>query len=125
MTPSASGIYVAQPLSNEYVPVTRDRRYVETCARVNRDNVKIGKAKNLATRERNYWKDFDQENIEFIPIALLESIREAETAILRELKAYRKRSPKGGSMNCLQGRKCPDPIKYQAFKKECGKSLAT
>src|SRR5690606_21595308 len=83
-------------------PVTRDRRYVESCARVDFTNVKVGKARNLAARQENYWKDFDQENVEFIPIALVEDIQQAETAILRHLKAYRKRSPKGGLMDWLE-----------------------
>ena len=84
------------------MPVTRDPRYVETCARVTRNNVKIGTAKNLAGRRRNYWKDFDRENVEYVPIALVENYREAETAILRHLRAYRMRSPKGGLMDWLE-----------------------
>lgn len=84
------------------MPVTRDRRYVASCAQVDRSNVKVGKARNLAGRERNYWKDFDQENIVYLPIALVENIREAETAILRHLRAYRMRSPKGRLMDWLE-----------------------
>ena len=84
------------------MPVTRDPRYVDTCARVNCRNVKVGKTKNLASRQKNYWKDFDQENVEYVPIALVENIQAAETAILRHLREYRKRSPKGGLMDWLE-----------------------
>ena len=30
------------------MPVTRDRRYVASCAQVDRNNVKVGKAMNIA-----------------------------------------------------------------------------
>ena len=102
-TPNASGIYMAILLTTSLMPVTRDKRYVDTCAKVNNKNVKIGKAKNLANREKNYWKDFDQENVNFIPIAELDEIQEAETAILRELKVFRLKSPKGSLMDWLEG----------------------
>ncbi len=59
------------------------------------------KAKNLAVRQKNYWKDFDQEIVEYISIALVENIQRAETAILRHLLAWRKRSPKGRLMGWL------------------------
>ncbi|MEN8107910.1 MAG: hypothetical protein ABFS22_07875 [Pseudomonadota bacterium] len=85
---------MARILSNSPMPVTRDKRYVDTCARVDKSNVKTGKAKNLASRQKDYWKDFDEENVVFIPLAILENIQQAETAILRRLNNYRKRSRK-------------------------------
>ena len=84
------------------MPVTKDPRYVDTCARISCYNVKVGKAKNLAARQKNYWKDFGRDNVEFIPIVLTENIQEAETAILRHLRDYRKKSPKGGVMDWLE-----------------------
>jgi hypothetical protein len=103
MAPAQAGLYVAQPKSLGLVPVTRDPRYVENCARVNCTNVKVGKARNLALREKNYHKDFGPENIVFIPLLLTDDIQGAETAVLRELHRYRKRSPKGGLMDWLEG----------------------
>jgi len=79
--PTDSGIYVARIHSTSPMPVTRDKRYVDTCAKVDKSNVKVGKAKNLATRQQDYWKDFDQENVDFIPLVLVENIQQAETAI--------------------------------------------
>jgi hypothetical protein len=96
------GIYVARTRSTQLVPVTRDPRYVHNCARVNSSNVKLGKAKNLATRKKNYIKDFDASNIEFIPIAITQDYDRAETVILRTLKQYRKKSPKGRPMDWLE-----------------------
>lgn len=98
----SSGIYVALLLTDRLMPVTRDPRYVDHCARVNNKNVKVGKARNFSTREKNYWSDFDPENVEFIPIASLADIQGAETAILRRLDAYRVISPKGGKMDWLE-----------------------
>jgi hypothetical protein len=101
-TPTSSGIYVATLRSDRLVPVTQDIRYVETCARVNCFNVKVGKARDLSRRERDYWRDFGPENVSFTAIATTTEIRVAETAILRKLRSFRKSSPKGGMMDWLE-----------------------
>ena len=98
-----SGIYIALLHTQQLMPVTRDVRYVDTCAKVNNKNVKVGKAKSFKIREKNYWKDFDEKNVEFIPIAKLDDIDRAETAILKRLERYRVISPKGGKMDWLVG----------------------
>jgi hypothetical protein len=98
-----SGIYIAILHTDQYMPVTRDPRYVATCARVNNQNVKVGKARSFKVRESNYWKDFDRHNVEFIPIARLDDIKRAETAILQRLDAYRLLSPKNSKMDWLVG----------------------
>ena len=86
--PDSPGIYVARVISTIPMPVTRDKRYVDICARIDISNVKVGKAKNFSVRQKNYWKDFDEENVIFIPLAILENIQQAETAILRHLNNY-------------------------------------
>ena len=111
MPPKQSGIYVARPLRDDLVPVTRDIRYVDSCAMVNCKNVKVGKAKNLAARERNYHKDFDVENILFVPLLITDEIRRAESAVLAHLRAYRLRSPKGALMDWLEGISLEDAIR--------------
>ncbi|MBT8076289.1 MAG: hypothetical protein KJN61_07455 [Gammaproteobacteria bacterium] len=85
------------------MPVTKDRRYVEDCARVNRENVKVGKAKDFAFRRSNYWKAFGKENVVIEPLVFMSDTSTAETAILRALKLYRKLSPKGGKLEWLEG----------------------
>lgn len=91
-------------LSNvEPMPVTRDPRYVNICAKVNNTNIKIGKAMNLARRKLDYWKEFDQENVIFEPLVNVNNIKEAEKEILRSLKQFRKTSPKGGKLEWLEG----------------------
>jgi hypothetical protein len=76
---------------------------VDSCARVNNKNIKIGKAKDLARRYLDYVKDFDEANIYFLPLVLTQDIQRAETVVLRALKEHRKRSPKGGLMDWLEG----------------------
>jgi hypothetical protein len=97
-----SGIYIVQLLNNTPMPVTRDPRYVDICAKVNKHNIKVGKAKDFDARRLNYCKDFDEHNVIFEPIAILEEIKAAEKAILRALKEYRKLSPKGGKLEWLE-----------------------
>ena len=106
-----SGIYIVQLRNEVPIPVTRDRRYVETCGKVNRGNIKVGKAKNFATREKNYWKDFDRDNVHFEPLAELVEIVVAERVILRALSDFRKLSPNGRRMEWLEG------ISYQEAKR--------
>jgi hypothetical protein len=98
-----TGIYVVQLLNREPMPVTRDRRYVDICAKVNRTNIKVGKAMDFSGRKQGYYKDFDEENVVFEPLVELEDIQRAETVILRALKQYRKLSPKGGKLEWLEG----------------------
>jgi hypothetical protein len=98
-----SGIYIVQLKNEVLMPVTRDPRYVEVCAKVNRANIKVGKSKDFATRKMNYWKEFDEENVIFEPLVELDNIVTAETAILRALKQYRMQSPKGAKLEWLEG----------------------
>jgi hypothetical protein len=97
-----SGIYIVQLLNEIPMPVTRDPRYVDICAIVNRTNIKVGKAKDFSIRRLNYWKDFGAESVLFEPLAGLDDIKTAERAILRALKDYRKISPKGGKLEWLE-----------------------
>jgi len=97
------GIYIVRLLNDEPMPVTRDPRYVDICARVNKSNIKVGKATNLARRMLDYWKEFDQENVKFEPLLKMSDIKDAEKEILRSLKQYRKTSPKGGKLEWLEG----------------------
>jgi hypothetical protein len=69
---------------------------------VNCFNVKIGKARDLCVRERDYWRTFGLDNVLFRVIAITSDIEAAETAILRSLKSYRKLSPKGARMDWLE-----------------------
>lgn len=126
---SDSGIYIAFLLTENYMPVTRDPRYVDTCAKVNNQNVKIGKTVNLERRKQDYWKDFDAHNVEFIPIALLNDIDRAEDAIKKRLDQYRLVSPKGGKMDWLTGidpmsvvRASYDVLESGAFKYQAVKN---
>ena len=97
-----SGIYIVRLLNDELMPVTRNSRYTNSCAKVNKQHIKIGKALDFDIRRNNYIKDFDEHNVVFEPIVQLEDIITAETAILRELKKFRMLSPKGGKLEWLE-----------------------
>ena len=97
------GIYIVQLLNEELMPVMKAKKYVDTCAFVNRDNIKIGKALDLSGRKLDYHKEFNEENVMFKPLVELDDIQFAETLILQTLKQYRKLSPKGGKLEWLEG----------------------
>ena len=103
--PKSSGLYIVCLLNEEPMPVTRDPRHVDTCARVTSANVKVGKAQDFSIREANYHKDFDEENVLFEPLVEIDpdEIVDAERAVMRYLRPYRMRSPKGGLLEWLEG----------------------
>lgn len=59
-----SGVYVVQ-LLNEHLIGTNasDGRRAQTCAKVNKDNVKFGKAKDLFRRQGSYRRNFGSTNV--------------------------------------------------------------
>jgi hypothetical protein len=97
-----SGIYIVRLLNEVPMPVTRDPRHLEVCARVNRDNVKVGKAKNFNARRANYWSDFDKENVIFEPLTVVQDIKTAEAAVLDMLGPYRIRGPQDRKLEWLE-----------------------
>jgi hypothetical protein len=98
-----SGIYIVQLLNDEPMPVTRDPRYVDICAKVNRENIKIGKALDFESRKKNYYADFDMENVIFEALYKIDDIKTAERLIKQKLRPYQKLSPKGGRLEWLEG----------------------
>lgn len=92
-----SGLYIVEPLSTTPTSVNaNDPRMAARCLMVTRGFIKVGRAANLARRERGYWKVFGRENVRFRPLALLEDTRVAERAILQALDPYRQRNPFSG-----------------------------
>ena len=98
-----SGIYIVRLTNEKLMPVTRAKKYVGTCAVVNRDNIKIGKSLDLSGRRLEYFKEFDEQNVIFEPLVELDDTKTAERVVLRALKQYRKLSPKGGKLEWLEG----------------------
>ena len=67
------GFYIVTLNNENYISVNaQDKEKSETCIKVNKLNFKYGKSKNLDLREKNYKKTFGPNNINFIPIALME-----------------------------------------------------
>jgi hypothetical protein len=98
-----SGIYIVGLVNETPMPVTRDRRYVDTCAKMTWANVKVGKATDFAKRKSGYCRDFDEENIVFEPLVQTDDLVHAEKLILRALRKYRVLSPKGARLEWLEG----------------------
>jgi hypothetical protein len=101
---SISGLYIVT-LNNEH-PISvnaHDPRIAARCIQVSRLNCKVGKAKNLAARERDYWKTFGPENVNFRPIAFTQAFVQAERVVLKLLSQWRVRGKSGRNNEWLVG----------------------
>lgn len=100
----APGLYIVELGNIEPLPVNaHDARRSERCIRVCRDNCKLGKARDLAARERNYRRTFGWALARFRPIALLEDIEHAERIALGALSGWRLRGSTGRRNEWLAG----------------------
>jgi len=91
-----SGIYIVT-LNNE-VPISvnaHDPRRASTSIKVNKMNCKVGKTIRLKGREKDYFRPFKEENVNFILIAILADIDIAERAIKAKVKNFRIRGITG------------------------------
>ena len=89
-TPDRPGLYVVALTHLEPIPVNaRDHRLAARCIKVDHTNCMFGKSRNLALRQRAYWRTFGRESVRFRPIALLEDIDAAERSVLARLSAWR------------------------------------
>lgn len=86
----ATGIYLVTLKNNEPISVNaHDPRMADRCIKVTSANCKIGKAKNFAARERNYFKTFGSANVVFRPIAFTTQLVIAERAVKTALLPWR------------------------------------
>jgi hypothetical protein len=99
-----AGLYIVEALNGDPISVNaNDPRMADRCLKVTRGHVKVGKANDLAWRERGYWKVFGQENVRFRPLAVLQETRVAERCLLQALGEYRQRGPSGRRTEWLLG----------------------
>jgi hypothetical protein len=99
-----SGLYIVTLNNSEPISVNaNDPRIADKAIKVTRANCKFGKAKNLRVREKNYFKVFGEHNANFMPVALVEDIVQAEKTILAKLDAYRMRGKTGRKNEWLEG----------------------
>lgn len=103
--PKSSGLYIVRLLNEEPMPVTRDPRHVDTCARVTSANLIVGKAHNLEARRKGFWRDLDAENVLFEPLALVDTryLVFAKKSALASLQEYRMAGTKGRDIHWLEG----------------------
>jgi len=87
---TTTGIYIVTLRNSEPISVNaHDPRMANRCIKVTSANCKIGKAKNFAARERNYFKTFGSINVIFRPIALTTQLVIAERAVKAALLPWR------------------------------------
>jgi hypothetical protein len=86
---STCGIYIVT-LNNE-IPISANAHDARRpgAVKVTRLNCKLGKARSLESRRKNYEKTFGAKNVNFFAIAELENIDLAERSILARLQTYR------------------------------------
>ena len=91
-----SGLYLVTLNNEEPISVNaNDPRIADKAIKVTKANCKFGRAKNLAVREKGYFKVFGEHNVNFKPLVQLEEIDIAEKAILKCLDNYRIRGRTG------------------------------
>ena len=100
----SSGLYVVSLTNHEPISVNaHDPRIARRCIKVNYAHCKFGKARNLASRERGYWRTFGCEFVRFRAIALLDEIDRAERIVLDLLSPWRVRGSTGRRNEWLAG----------------------
>ncbi|MEO7431474.1 MAG: hypothetical protein ABIR62_05505 [Dokdonella sp.] len=99
-----SGLYIVSLVNEQPIGVNaNDPRRAATCLRVNRLNCKFGKAKNLATRRKNYDAVFGAHNVRFHPIVAMDDAAQGERTVLVDLRAFRVRHSNGRMHEWLVG----------------------
>ena len=107
-----SGIYIVTLNNKSPISVNaHDPRIADRCIRVNQLNCKIGKAKNLEARKKNYFKTFGGTNVNFRVLAKIEDIDIAEEAIKANLKNFRIRGNTGMPNEWLENIQPEDVIR--------------
>jgi len=98
-----AGIYIVTLNNDQPISVNaNDPRIADKAIKVTKKNCKIGKAKDLASREKNYFKVFGECNVNFRPVVKMLEIDAAEKAILARLDQYRIRGKTGRKNEWLQ-----------------------
>ena len=98
-----SGIYIVTLNNSEPISVNaQDPRIAHKAIKVTKANCKFGKAKSLKAREKNYFKTFGEQNVNFMPVAFIEDFAHAERSILARLDRYRMRGRTGRKNEWLE-----------------------
>lgn len=91
-----SGIYIIKLKNfNEKKPVDTDVRR-QNVLKVDSNAIKVGKAKNLNNRKKNYIKTFGLENVDFKILyeCNFDQLKNIENKILHKIDKYRIINPK-------------------------------
>ena len=92
-----SGLYIVT-LNNEE-PISAqadDPRAAERAIKVNKDNIKVGKAADLSARKNQYYNTFDRDNVNFQTVVKIADIDLAESLASSKLNEYKLQNPSTG-----------------------------
>jgi hypothetical protein len=104
IVPSQSGVYVVEMLNVDPISVNADRPKVsDRCIKVNRENCKYGKAKNLARRRLDYVRTFGESNFVFRFVAVTDHFAAVEAEVGLRLALHRVPGQTGRPNEWLQG----------------------
>jgi hypothetical protein len=101
---SKSGIYIVI-LKNE-IPINSyasDPRRSTLGTPLMKGHIKVGKAKNLLNRRKNYIKTFGNDSFDFLPVLNTLDIDEVERRIKLALKNYRIIGSRGRRLEWMYG----------------------
>jgi hypothetical protein len=102
--PPSPGVYVVEMLNEHPISVNADRAAIaERCIKVTRVNCKYGQAKNLARRQRDYFKTFGPQHVRFRYFAVTKHYAAIEAVVGARLVSYRLAGATGRLNEWLQG----------------------
>jgi hypothetical protein len=97
------GIYIVTLNNEELISVNaNDKRVADKAIKVNKFNCKVGKAKDLEKRKKNYFRTFGKENVNFTVLSYTTEIDIVEKQILKKLDNHRIKGRTGRKNEWLQ-----------------------
>ena len=99
-----SGLYIVTLNNVEPISVNADRpKIADKCIKVNFENCKLGRAKDFATRRKDYFRTFGSENVNFYPIVGMDDFKLAEKIAMPFQDEFRMRGRTGRKNEWLAG----------------------
>ena len=127
----STGIYIVTLNNEEAISCNaHDKRIAHKAIKVNKKNIKVGRAKDLESRKKYYHLPFGRQNVNFQIIRTFPTFEETcffEKQIMNRLENYRIVSPAGRKNEWLGGPNCEAKryINSHEVKKIINETLST